>query len=229
MRTTVNGLEMPADFATAAFEHAYARVTPRARSHPNEAQHFSAAWNAIAFRYLGLVEYGDRFTASIASAASGTELVERYRQEQSLFGFFSNAFSAFEAFFYGLYAAAAILQPTIFPFSSPKDQQRVNPSRTESAFNQAFSGDAILPALHALLADPSYIELKEVRNILTHRTAPGRTIYVGIGSSKPLPATWKLNEIVLDGSTASHRRTRYSRMLGTALQAAADFSDKHFP
>jgi hypothetical protein len=66
-----------------------------------------------------------------------------------------------------------------------------------------------------------------VRNVLTHRTAPGRTIFVSIGSDTDLPPRWKIDNISLDENTAASRRTHASRMLGALLSAGADFVASH--
>jgi hypothetical protein len=123
----INGLPMPPDFPTAAFERTYARARRKASSNVTLYEHFGAAWNAISFRYLDLCSEGDDFTASITAPDSAASLEQRYRQERHLFGFFSAGFSAFEAYFYGMFAIGGMLKPSDFPMSSPKEQQAVSP------------------------------------------------------------------------------------------------------
>lgn len=223
----INGLLMPPDFPTAAFERAYARARRKASASTVLYDHFSAAWNAISFRYLDLCAEGDGFTASITAPPGVASFEQRYRQERHLFGFFSTGFSAFEAYFYGMFAIGGMLQPSDFPLSSPKEQQAVSPASANRTYERAFPGDPILNTFQSIFADVAYREWKEVRNVLTHRTAPGRTIFVSIGSDEDLPPRWKINNIVLDESTAASRRTHASRMLGTLLNAAADFIESH--
>lgn len=223
----LNGLLMPPDFPTAAFERAYARAGRKARSSAALYEHFSAAWNAISFRYLALCSEGDDFTASITAPDSVASLEQRYRQERYLFGFFSAGFSAFEAYFYGMFAIGGMLKTSDFPMSTSKEQQAVSPTSTSRTYERAFPGDAILTGFQSMFTDAAYREWKEVRNVLTHRTAPGRTIFVSIGSDEDLPPRWKINNIVLDENTAASRRTHASRMLGALLSAGADFVERH--
>src|SRR5262249_11095699 len=106
---------------------------------------------------------------------------------------------------------------------TPKEQQAVSPTSTGIAYRRHFVGDPVLAAFDAVFQDTAYREFREVRNILTHRTAPGRRIFVGIGSDNELPARWKINNIALDGQTAGARRAEVARILTTLLEAATVF------
>ena len=220
---------MPSDFPAQLFERAYLHVRASlAGQVPPAFEHFSSAWNALSFRYLGLVAEGEDFTRSITSSEGLQSLEHRYRQERHLFGLFSNGFSAFESYFYGMFALGALIRPPDFPLATPKDQQSVSPSTTQKAYSRSFSGDPVLVAFGATFLDPAYREWREVRNVLTHRTAPGRTIFVSIGSDDDLPPLWKINNIPLDGLTASTRRAQAARMLSRLLEATALFVDAQF-
>jgi hypothetical protein len=224
----INGLLMPPDFPFATYERAYERVTLRVQAHASYI-HFVGAWNALSFRYLTMIDEGAAFTASITAPNAQGDIALRYPQERHLFGFFGSGFSIFEAFYYGMYAVGGALMPTVFPLATAKDQQNVSPTSTSRAFQSAFSGDPLLTAFQLVFDDSAYKELKEVRNILTHRTAPGRTIYVGIGSDEDLPAVWKLNNIPLDAQLTSTRRTHIARLIGVLVDAAATFVESKWP
>lgn len=222
-----NGLLMPPDFPSAAFERTYARARQIANCSAALEDQFTGAWNAISYRYLDLCSEGDDFTASVTAADGGASLEQRYKQERHLFGFFSAGFSAFEAYFYGMFAIGGMLNSTEFRMATPKEQQAVSPTSTSRLYERVFPTDVILANFQALFADAAYREWKEVRNVLTHRTAPGRTIFVSIGSDEDLPPRWKINNIVLDEKTAPSRRAHASRMLGTLMSAADDFVERH--
>jgi hypothetical protein len=222
---TINGLLMPPDFPAAAYERTYARARLRAQTHASAYDHFGSAWNAVSFRFMALVNDGDEFATSIDALDGAANLDQRYRQERHLFGFFSNGFSAFEAFFYGMFAIGALVRPADFSLATPKDQQAISPVSTNRAYMRAFPGDPILAAFQSLFTDSAYQELKEVRNVLNHRTAPGRTIFVSIGSDEDLPPRWKINDIPLDGQMAANRRAHHARLLGMLLDAAAAFAE----
>jgi hypothetical protein len=220
---SINGLVMPADFPTVAFERAYSHTKKRVRGRATQFEHFAAAWNAISFRFLALCDDGDQFSSSIEMQGAEANLQQRYLQERHLFGFFGNGFSTFESFFYGMFAIGSMLDPPNFLLTLPKDQQAVAPGTTNRAYLRAFAGDTILTVFQAVLDDTDYREWKEVRNILTHRTAPGRTIFVSITTDVDLPAVWKINNIALDSTTVPTRRAHASRLLAMLLSAAADF------
>jgi hypothetical protein len=220
---TVNGLLMPSEFPAAPFERSYVRVRQRAATHRELFEHFAGAWNALSIRYVALTANGDDFTRLITQPPAGADPRHRYQQESHLFGLFSNGFSAFEAYFYGMFAVGALLRPGDFPMGTPKEQQAVSPTSAGAAYNRHFAGDPVLMAFDGVFQDTAYREFREVRNILTHRTAPGRRLFVGIGSDDELPARWKINNIQLDGQTAGDRRAEVARILATLLEATTVF------
>jgi hypothetical protein len=217
------GIEMPADFPRAGYDRVFLRVRKLAGSHPQVYDHFGGAWNAISYRFMAMCFHGDNFSVSIVKPEASLPFVKRYEEERELFGFFSNSFSTFESFFYGMYAIGNFLSPYDFPMATAKDQQGVSPTSTDKAYRKAFSGDPILAALTAVFSDTRFRELREIRNILTHRTAPGRKMFVAIGSDEELPSLWKLNDIRLDARLAPTRRANTAQLLATMLDAAADF------
>jgi hypothetical protein len=221
---STNGLIMPPDFPVEHYESVYKRLERHAHTSNGTYEHFAGAWNALAYRFLAVTEYEVAFTASLNVAGAGPTPDERYRQERDLFGFFSNAFSVFESAFYGLFSIGAFLSAAEFPLKTSKDQQRVSPSSTAAALVRAFPGAAIIKIISDVTLDPSYLEIREVRNVLTHRAAPGRTFFVGIGSDDALPDLWKIKSIPLDAKMAPARRTELCRLLKQLLAGADDFT-----
>ena len=217
-----NGLLVPADFPIVPYEAIHGVIEATRASHPLY-EHYSGAWNALAYRFRASVDSGDRFAALLKAHGATPPPEERYLQERALFDFFSTGFSVFECTFYGLYAIGAFLEPAMFPLSSEREQQQVSPTRTRDAFSRAFPLDTILAAFAALFADPEYQRWREIRNVLTHRTAPGRRIYVSIGSDDAPPTEWKVNNSPLDGSIASKGRQELSRLLTHVVTAGAEF------
>lgn len=222
MGLKTNGLAVPRDFPTAPYEAVHEVVVQKCAQH-DFYEHFSGSWNAVAYRFRASVDDGDAFVASLVAHGSAPKPEERYQQERALFGLFSNAFSAFESVFYGLFTLGAFITPAAFPLSSPKEQQQVSPTRTNEAFNKAFAGDPILTAFAALFKDPAFQQCREIRNILTHRTAPGRRLYVSVGADDAPPAEWKLNNIPIGASIATGNRADLARLLGDLLTATSAF------
>ena len=225
---TMNGLAMPDDFPSAHVEEIYKRLLPLSETHIELYAQCAGAWNALSYRYLALVEYADAFSASLAKHGSAPSHDERYRQERQLFGFFSNGFSAFEALFYGMFAVGSFLDSTSFPLSSPKDERRVSASRTVDAYAHSFADDPIVSVLKSVVDDRAYTEWKEVRNVLTHRTAPGRILFVGIDETETPADQWKLFNITLDQAAMSTRREQASAILARVLAASERFVFTHF-
>lgn len=222
-----NGLLAPIDFPTAPYEFIYNAMEKAQARHPLY-DHHAGAWNALAYRFRAMVDSGEAFAALMNAHGSAPRAEERYLQEKVLFDFFSAGFSVFECTFYGLYSIGAFLNPNIFVLSTARDQQQVSPTKTKVVFTKAFPADPILSSFTTLLADPRYQEWREIRNVLTHRTAPGRRIYVSIGDDDAPPAEWKVNNSPLDSSIVSNGRRELSRLLTVLLTAGADFVAARF-
>jgi hypothetical protein len=80
-----------------------------------------------------------------------------------------------------------------------------------------------------LLKHLDYKELKQVRNILSHRAAPGRNLYMSTGPSIAQPAEWKVGGIKLDATMTSARRMSIAALLQDVLKEAASFVAMKFP
>ena len=140
-----------------------------------------------------------------------------------LFGFFSSAFSVFEAFFFGMFAVGAIMSPATFPFAIPADRQRVTVGSTTAAFKRTWPEDPVVEAFELLVQDALYRGLRDARNVLTHRVSPGRTLYVSLSDDEPLSGEWKLLKDTLDERTTRSRREGVSRLLGALMCASQQF------
>lgn len=221
-----NGLQIPSSFPIASYEIVYRSVEAKQAAHPLY-EHFSGAWNALAYRFRATIDRGDEFILAFAQHGAEPPPEERYLQECLLFEFFSSGFSAFEAAFYGFYTIGAFTQPTGFPLSTPKDQQRVSPAGAVNAFVRVYSADKVAAALSGFIADPGFQQFREVRNILTHRTAPGRRMYVGLGIDDAPPTEWKLNNLPIDGTIITNSVKELSRLLSQLLTIIEGFTQRH--
>ncbi|KYC31730.1 hypothetical protein A0J57_13995 [Sphingobium sp. 22B] len=217
-----NGLIPHVDFPAEPYEAVHADVAARWSGAASYRQ-YSSAWNALAYRFHGAVDAGDAFQRSLAKFGSHPAPQQRYQQEEALFNFFSNGFSAFESLFYGLFAIGSFIDSSAFPLTSPREQQRVSPSHTNDAYKRAFPGDPILAAFASIFDDPSYQRWRDMRNVLTHRAAPGRRIYVGIGSGDAPPVEWKLNDLPLDECMVPARQSELAKLISGVLSATKTF------
>lgn len=226
-RLSTNGLVMPSDFPVGPYEAVHARL-PKDHSETTYYREYAGAWNAVAHRFLAAGQYSDDFTDSITKTAGSASVEARHYQEKSLFGFFTNGLSAIEATFYGLFAMGGFLNSGFFPMTTPEDQQNVTPRNTFTAYGKAFPGDPLLTILETALKDAAYQELKQIRNVLAHRTAPGRQIYLTVEGSEPMAEEWKLFNIPLDGSLTVRRRAQLARLLMNLLGGAEAFAKARF-
>ena len=219
---TTNGLVPADDFPTRPYEAIHETVSHSWGSHVLY-DHYAGAWNAVAYRFHAAVDAAGVFQASLLTAGSSPTAEGRYHQDKALADFFGGGFSTFESVFYALHSIGAFLDANAFSLATPKAQQQVSPKQTSEVYRRAFPGDPILVAFEALFADPAYQEGREIRNILTHRTAPGRRMYVGIGKDDAPPTEWKLNNIPLDASMVPNRRRELARMLTSLIEGANVF------
>jgi hypothetical protein len=90
-------IAMPAGFPAAPFDAVYEIVQSLAPKHAELRLNFVGAWLALGYRYRAMAEYGEEFTKLIVADGPGPSMEKRYLQERALFGFFGNAFTAFEA------------------------------------------------------------------------------------------------------------------------------------
>lgn len=217
------GLGVPVGFPFVAYETVHKLVGSACGSHTLY-QHYAGGWNALGYRYRACIDCGSYFIWHLEKHGASPPHEERYVQERTLFDFFGSAFSVFECAFYALYALGGMIQLYSFPLATDEDQRRVTPAKTRDTFSKVFPTDPILVVLSKVLADPDFERLRSIRNVLTHRTAPGRHLYVG---SDDLPK-WKLTDAPLDRTLIENSVREINRLLGELVCAVAVFVDTRF-
>jgi hypothetical protein len=178
----------------------------------------------LAYRFLAMTQYEAAFSASVASLGGSPNPPDRYKQERDLYGFFSNGFSVLESSFYGLFSIGALLSAADFAISTERDQRRVSPFSTARAMAKTFPSDPLCRTIDSVLKASSYLEWQEVRNVLTHRVAPGRTFFVGSGSTDQ----WNIKNIPLGPKMAPARRAALSHLTSKLLEGIDQFIKSHF-
>jgi hypothetical protein len=222
---TTNGLVMPDEFPISAYQAVHATVRKHNQANPPMYEQWSGAWNAVSYRYLAVTEYSASFTQSVVDRTGTASVEGRHRQERDLFGFFGSAVSALEATFYGLYAIGGFLAPSQFPLATAENQRNVTPSTTRAAFARAFGGDAMVGTMDSVTGDSKYRELREIRNVLTHRAAPGRMFFLQVGISDPVPVPdeWKVLGIKMDKDMTGTRQRDLARLLTALVEGGRAF------
>jgi hypothetical protein len=219
---TTNGLITSSDFPITPYEAVHSKVVKKWSAHPLY-DHYAGSWNALAYRFQAATNAGTILNQSLRDFGASPPPLERYRQEHELFSFFSCGFSAFEAAFYAAFTLGAFLTPSAFPLTTPKDQQRISPNLTIDAYQRTFVNDPILDVFNVLVMDSAYQQWREVRNVLTHRTAPGRRVYVSIGDDAAPNVEWKLNNIQLDEKLVPNRQRELSRLVSDLVSGLDAF------
>lgn len=225
-KLTTNGIKVGPEFPTTEYLAIHDRVVSTSQNH-DLYKHFAGAWNALSYRYKAMTEHGDDFVASLKKHGSSPPPEERYGQEKLLFDFFSASFSCFESTFYAFYTVGAFINTKDFNLTTERDQQKVSPNSTKEAFVKAFPSEQFVADVLALFKDVEYQKIRETRNILTHRTAPGRTMYVSLGVDDAPATEWKLNNSPMDESIVLHTKGELSRMLSEVLSSFLNFTNSH--
>jgi hypothetical protein len=206
--SSVLGFAMPEDFDIVRYEAVHSHVTAQKEAFPESYRQFADAWRAIAYRFKSTAEHDLTFRESIQRAGDAPPQPERYIQERELFCFFVAGLAVLESLCYGLFAVASMLDADNFPVVTDEDLRSVTPIKATQKFARYFPGDGITNAMQGMINDTAYSEWKRVRNVLAHRTAPGRIIYFSVGSTpKPtMPAHWKIGMQIDEGTTSSRRK-----------------------
>lgn len=192
-----------------------------------EYEHFAGAWNAVAYRYKATIDHGNYFIKLLKQDGTTPPPEERYLQEKALFDHFSSCFSVFESICYGFFAIGSIISPEYFSINDSADQRKISPETTKRTFQNAFPDEQITKALIELISDPAFENIRNTRNILTHRTSPGRKIYLNIGKDESPPTEWKLNNKPLDEFIVESNEENMKRLLNNLLNAGEEFCKSH--
>jgi hypothetical protein len=223
---TTTGIVMPSAFPCASYEAVYARV----RAWPgtdNAFRHFGGAFNALSYRFRAAHDLAMTFQQSVVSEGTSPPPEPRYGQERLLFEFYSSCFSVLEAYFFALFAVANILKPPDFPLTTPADEQKVTPANTLKLLATHFAGDPIITALTTLTQSDDYKALRATRNVLTHRTAPGRLMYVSIGEDDAPPTEWKLDSQPITDDLLVRRMDQLGSVFQSAMAELDKFTQTH--
>lgn len=177
-KLNTTGVEVPAGFPAHAYDRVHQIMTAKASGHPNAIK-FSGAWNALAYRYLEADECAAQFTRHFTKYGSSPSSLERYRQERTIFDFYSAAVSCLDAVTFAIFAIASLKHDTTFPLSNDEDEKKVSPGKLLHKLEATFASDTITGVYSSLSSDPRNDEIRAIRNVLTHRTSPGRAHNVG--------------------------------------------------
>jgi hypothetical protein len=218
-------LTLPPAFPDDLFDKVRGRAAAKATG-SSAAEHLAGSYNGVRYRLKASADYSEEFTHSFNTFGSETSLIERYRQERALFGFFVSGYSVLDSFSFFMYTAAAQIDPTHFPMQKPGHLQRISCKTIPGKFAKAFPGEEIATELARLIADPKFEEWDRLRNILAHRAAYGRAIHVS-----DVPAVWKIDpaaDLKIDANLTQSRLAWLVDTLAKLVAAADVFTKTHF-
>ena len=230
------GITVPEDFPLVAYEAVATRINARQSANPIAWPEFAGAWNAVAYRFRGCTEYHQSYTESVRREGDAQAQPERYFQERDLIGFFVTGLATIDSLFYGLFAIASMLDDKTFKIETDGQRRKISLNTdTLTLFSNAFPGAMITDALRDLQRDQDYQNWKTMRNILSHRSAPGRQIRVNIqagpGREKRQisqeSAFW-MGHVPIDELTTATKRKWLVKTLGDLLNATDAFTAQHF-
>lgn len=236
MFLTTVGFEPAADFPRIPYERAHERLAPLANSPQAETwRQFGLAWNAVAYRHQACSEYDEAFRDLFDRLGSNADGLERYRLQRDLYGCVVTACSVIESFYYAAHAVGALLDATAFPIDTPQAQRDIDPGKTVKRYRLKYADDRFTAVLDSVIADPPWAELNLLRNVLIHRAAPGKIVYLTAGHAvRAVPDQLRLSDFHLadrdfDGQLTRDCRNWVTVALCTLCQGLDDFTERQFP
>lgn len=224
-KLTTIGLIMPKVFPVEPYESIHKRIVKKKDDYSKSWHQYAGAWNAVGYRFLSCNNHDKTFTESIQRAGNAPPPSERYIQESNLFGFFVSGLSTIDSLLYGLYAIASIIKVEEFPIATFRDLKSITPENTKNKFKAEFTNRSITVFLEGLIDGEDYKEWKDIRNILAHRTSPGRHFFGGGNHSGN--ALW-INEIHINDKTTSKRFKWFVDVIINLLNEIEIFTNDKF-
>jgi len=226
------GFVVPSDFPSEAYERIHKLLVKYKDINRVQWQSFGLGWNGLAYRYRAMAEYDEQYGSSIKAFGNSPPSEERYKQGKALFGFFVSAVSTIECFFYSAYWVGAILAPGTFP--SDSKAIKLYPSDIAKKFEATFPEDSFSKQMIRCVCQSTYAEIKNVRDVLSHRGMLPRRFYKGgerngmatiPANPKDLSDQWQY-DLSIDEKTTATRRQWLSGELERLTSAASKFCER---
>lgn len=215
------GVDAPGGFPAEIYNRVHQIINYKASGHPNAIK-FSGAWNALAYRNLEADECAVQFARHFAKYGSSPSSQERYHQERSIFDFYSAAVSCLDAVTFAIFAIASLKHGTTFPLSTEKDEKNATPDKLLAKLQANFPSDTITGAWEALCSNPQNKEIRDIRNVLTHRISPGRAH--NVGGALDGQTQWQLDGGAMTKDFLVPHRNDLTDLLCGVLPAIEDFA-----
>jgi len=232
------GLAVPDDFPAGPFEGTYLH----ALDDIIYLEQFTGAWHGMAYRFKAAAENAAAFAELFRAHGSNPPSFEpRYAQDREMFEFHANGYGALDCLFYGMYFVAELVKPADFDVSV---LLKITAQETTRLFDKHFIGDPLTVALHDTFFSQDYADWGELRNILAHRIASGRIVYMSMqgATTPPPPNRWTsarpapaklgysartLPSLEITEKALVPRRAWLAGRMDAVLSAAHEFAAKH--
>jgi hypothetical protein len=214
------GMVSPPDFPLASYQDVAARMALLKDRHEQEWKEFAGGWNGLLYRFMFVAEEDTLFTTSVKEYGSSPISPHRFVQEKALYVFIVSGFSALECLCYGVSAAASIPFPNTFQILRPGFRRDVSPESTVRWLRESCPDEALTGRLATVTVSDEYREWKELRNVLAHRSTPGRHFIVG-GNT-----TWG-EAVEIDEETTSDRRWWLAATCHELAAGTLDFCSRY--
>lgn len=206
---TLGSLRIPKGIPLPEYDEVNEHIAKLTRDKLDVRGGFSSAWNGIVYRLISAEKYATAFSESIVNS-SAPEPAERYLQDHSLFGFFTCAISSLDCLFFASYCAANLYSEAYFPIQSANDLRNISPKNVAENYRKLFPDVNISLRMQNCVSSETYREIKDRRDVLTHRGTPPRQHYFSTTNNdtpssisanpRDLPSQWNYS-IPLEVST----------------------------
>ena len=224
------GVDMPGEFPFEAYNSVKVILNKYGESYKTQVTCFRQGWNGVARRYLSMAQYDNEFTDSIGRLQTHKE---RHIQDKTIFGFFVNGVSVVDCFFYGVYWIASILKPDEFSGNEAKKLNYIYPESVKNKFknDNEFKEELLTRNMEKYICENSfYSNMKDMRDVLSHRGIFRYNFYLGGGEDKvtiaknpkDLPEKWQ-NDLLIDINTTRMYHEQLSYMVKELVEANAEF------
>ena len=148
---------------------------------------------------------------------------ERYRQERLLFSLFSEGLSCLACFYYGSCFVGAMCDPATF--DPEVDRRSIAPARVAELYLARFGGDQLTASMLEVARSDQTRDWREIRNVLAHRSSPGRGFQAG--GPRSGVADWLGGTLTADG--IRERRSWIGETVSSLIAPAPRFVRQQLP
>ncbi len=219
--------DMPDDFPTEPLEAHYRTLLNALPTSSRARRLLGLGLKGVAYRFRSMAESDEDFTEIIRRHGVTPPVDQHFAQENSLFGFFMAGMSCLDCLFYSLHALGGHYTPEKFSLEN-SSLQSVRPRTVVEAYEAVWPNTSLTLTIRCMIDSPRFRRWTRVRNVLTHRAVPPRSISIGPG--RDADVIWQVEEAGtqdaderIDDLTTAPKRLWLSTQLRLVVSALGDF------